>query len=140
MMPVSLLEFVRLLLSSDVERARFDADPDASLARHGLAQLSPGDVHEAVLLAGDTMTVDWSQAYGAGAAAASGAERSIATSAHWWTSAAHAPFADLADDRPAGPQPHLDPEPQAHPDPEPQALPDALHDVLPDAPDLHVGP
>ena len=67
---VSLMEFVKLLMGSDTERAHFAADPDASLAQHGLADLSPADVHDAVLLVQDTMTVDWSQAYGTGAGAA----------------------------------------------------------------------
>ncbi len=65
--PVSLIEFVKLLLRSDDERARFAAEPDATLSHHGLGGLSPADVHDAVLLVQDTLTVDWSQAYGASA-------------------------------------------------------------------------
>lgn len=64
------MEFVKLLVHSDHERASFAADPDGALSHHGLSNLSPADVHDAVLLVQDTLTVDWSQAYGAGAGAA----------------------------------------------------------------------
>ena len=64
------MEFVKLLLSDDVERAHFAADPDGTLAQHGLGDLSPADVHDAVVLVQDTLTVDWAQAYGTGAGAA----------------------------------------------------------------------
>ena len=65
------MEFVKLLLSDDVERARFAADPDVTLSHHGLGDLSPADVHDAVLLVQDTLTVDWAQAYGSGAGGSS---------------------------------------------------------------------
>ena|SRR5690242_13229689 len=65
---VSLMEFVKLLLSDDAERARFAVDPDTALAHHGLGHLSPADVHDAVVLVHDTLTVDWAQAYGSGGA------------------------------------------------------------------------
>ena len=64
------MEFVKLLLSQESERAHFAADPDATLARHGLGELSPADVHDAVGFVEDTLTVDWAQAYGTGAGAA----------------------------------------------------------------------
>ena len=64
------MEFVKLLLSQEAERAHFAADPDATLARHGLGELSPADVHDAVGFVEDTLTVDWAQAYGTGAGAA----------------------------------------------------------------------
>ena len=85
---VSLMEFVKLLMGSDTERAHFAADPDASLAQHGLADLSPADVHDAVLLVQDTMTVDWSQAYGTGAGATPSApvEHTATPDADdWWS-------------------------------------------------------
>jgi hypothetical protein len=83
------MEFVKLLLHSDAERARFAADPDATLSHHGLSDLSPADVHDAVLLVQDTLTVDWSQAYGSGANAAHTA--AVDTGApldttEWWAS------------------------------------------------------
>ena len=43
------MEFVKLLLSDDAERAHFAADPDDTLSQHGLAELSPADVHDAVV-------------------------------------------------------------------------------------------
>jgi hypothetical protein len=64
---VSLMEFVKLLLSDDAERAHFAVDPGATLSEHGLGDLSPADVHDAVVLVQDTLTVDWAQAYGTGA-------------------------------------------------------------------------
>ena len=82
------MEFVKLLLSDATERADFAADPDATLAHHGLGDLSPTDVHDAVVLVQDTLTVDWAQAYGAGehAAHAPIPEPAAAQSApDWWT-------------------------------------------------------
>ncbi|HEY0816627.1 MAG TPA: IniB N-terminal domain-containing protein [Pseudonocardia sp.] len=123
--PVSLMEFVKLLLQNDGERARFAADPDATLAHHGLSELSPADVHDAVLLVQDTLTVDWSQAFGAGASAAHTAHTQTAdapaTSEWWWSD---------------------EPEPVATEDVQPvhHAAPDVVHDALYDAPDLHFGP
>ena len=63
------MEFVKLLLRDDGERAHFAADPDGTLAHHGLGELTPADVHDAVVLVQDTLTVDWARAYGAGAGA-----------------------------------------------------------------------
>ena len=50
------MEFVKLLLSQEAERAHFAADPDATLARHGLGELSPADVHDAVGFVEDALT------------------------------------------------------------------------------------
>ena len=56
------MEFVKLLLSDDAERAHFAVDPGGTLSEHGLGDLSPADVHDAVVLVQDTLTVDWAQA------------------------------------------------------------------------------
>jgi hypothetical protein len=117
------MEFVKLLLRDDGERARFAADPDRALAHHGLGELSPADVHDAVVLVQDTLTVDWAQAYGAGAgaqhtpppepvAALSPSDR--------WAAEQPDPVAEPAD----GPQHHGPPD---------------VHEALFDAADLHFG-
>jgi hypothetical protein len=108
-------------MSDDAERAHFALDPDDSLSEHGLADLSPADVHDAVVLVQDTLTVDWAQAYGAGAGVAHTPEPAAApASAGWWI--AHEPDPVIEHDDPA-------------------ALPAApsADDVLFDAPDLHFG-
>jgi hypothetical protein len=122
--PLSLMEFVKLLLRSDHERAGFAADPDGALAHHGLSDLSPADVHDAVLLVQDTLTVDWSQAYGTGAGAAHTApvaEQAPHDTIGWFLS-------DEPD--PGGGQTVA----SEHPMP-----PGIVDDVLYDAPDLHFG-
>jgi hypothetical protein len=118
---VSLMEFVKLLLSQEAERAHFAADPDATLARHGLGELSPADVHDAVGFVEDTLTLDWAQAYGTGAEAAhpSTPEPTVtAIPQNWWE--APDPVVE-----------HADPAP-------PPTAPD-VDDALFDAPDLHFG-
>jgi hypothetical protein len=114
------MEFVKLLLHSDHERASFATDPDGALFHHGLSDLSPADVHDAVLLVQDTLTVDWSQAYGAGAGAA-----------HM------VPIADPALQNTIGW--FLPDEPEQAAPSEDHLAPDIVDDVLFDAPDLHFG-
>lgn len=117
------MEFVRLLLSSHVERAHFTADPDGTLAHHGLGDLSPADVHDAVVLVQDTLTVDWAQAYGAGGGASptTPPEPTAAVSPpDWWTAEESDPVA-AHDDAPVH-----------------HAAPD-LDEALFDASDLHFG-
>ncbi len=121
---VSLMEFVKLLMGSDTERAHFAADPDASLAQHGLADLSPADVHDAVLLVQDTMTVDWSQAYGSGAAHPAPVEHITPDPDDWWSV-----------DEPE-PVEHHHPTEGHHVDPD---VVDPVDAALYDAPDLHFG-
>jgi hypothetical protein len=58
--PLSLLEFLQELVSDAGMRDRFLADPHATLAGHGLADLTPADVHDALVLVEDTQTVDFS--------------------------------------------------------------------------------
>ena len=117
------MEFVKLLLSDDAERAHFAVDPGGTLSEHGLGDLSPADVHDAVVLVQDTLTVDWAQAYGTGAGVGHPPEHEPATAPNplsSWTAE--------------------DPDPVIEhdaPDPSP-ALPGA-DEVLFDVPDLHFG-
>ena len=115
------MEFVKLLLSDDAERVHFALDPDDSLSEHGLADLSPADVHDAVVLVQDTLTVDWAQAYGAGAGAAPtpGLDPALAPSPVW-----------AAEE----PDPVIE-----HDDPAPSPATPVADDVLWDVPDLHFG-
>ena len=66
---VSFMEFVELLSGSEQLRSDFAHDPDATLSTYGLQSLSPLDVQDAIALVEDNRTVDWSDAYGTGAAA-----------------------------------------------------------------------
>jgi hypothetical protein len=118
------MEFVKLLLHSDHERASFAADPNGALSHHGLSDLSPADVHDAVLLVQDTLTVDWSQAYGAGAGAAHTApvaDPAPPDTIEWF----------LPDEPESGGSQSVAAE---HPMP-----PAIVDDALYDAPDLHFG-
>ena len=115
------MEFVKLLLSDDGERALFAADPDATLDRHGLGDLSPADVHDAVGFVEDTFTVDWAQAYGTGAGAAhTPAPEPTAVPQDWWAAEVPDPVIEHADPAPAPTAPEVD-------------------DTLLDVPDLHFG-
>jgi hypothetical protein len=117
------MEFVKLLLSDDAERAHFAVDPDASLSEHGLGDLSPADVHDAVVLVQDTLTVDWAQAYGTGAGVG------------------HPPVPEpAAAPSPAGWWATEEPDPVIeHDAPTPSPSTPWVDDVLFDAPDLHFG-
>jgi hypothetical protein len=117
------MEFVKLLLRDDVERARFAADPDGTLAEHGMGDLTPADVHDAVVLVQDTLTVDWAQAYGVGAGA----------------SHPPAPVAAAAPSPPDWWAPD-EPDPVAEHDAAPlhHSIPD-VDEALFDVPDLHFG-
>jgi len=115
------MEFVKLLLSDDGERAHFALDPDGALSEHGLGDLSPADVHDAVVFAADTLTVDWAQAYGAGAGAAQSPEPEPAlTPSPAWAA--------------GEPDPVIE-----HDEPAPSHATPVADDVLWDVPDLHFG-
>jgi hypothetical protein len=58
--PLSLLEFLQDLVTDTGVRDRFLTDPHGTLAEHGLAHLSPVDVHDALVLVQDTQTADFS--------------------------------------------------------------------------------
>ena len=57
---LSLMEFLQALLADTGLRGAFCDDPRATLAAHGLADLTPADVHDALVLVQDTQTVDYS--------------------------------------------------------------------------------
>ena len=115
------MEFVKLLLSEEAERAHFAADPQGSLARHGLDELSPADVHDAVGFVEDTLTVDWAQAYGSGAGRAPTSEPTPPAIPQDWSA-------------PETPDPVVE-----HDDPAPPPAAPTVDDALFDAPDLHFG-
>ena len=115
------MEFVKLLLSEEAERAHFAADPDGTLARHGLGELSPADVHDAVGFVADSLTVDWAQAYGSGGGHTPTSEPTpTAVPQGWWA--------------PEAPDPVVE-----HDEPAPPPAAPAVDDALFDAPDLHFG-
>jgi hypothetical protein len=57
---LSLMEFLQALLTDTRLRGAFGDDPQGTLAAHGLADLTPVDVHDALVLVQDTQTVDYS--------------------------------------------------------------------------------
>jgi hypothetical protein len=57
---LSLMEFLQALLTDTGLRGAFGNDPQGTLAAHGLADLTPADVHDALVLVQDTQTVDYS--------------------------------------------------------------------------------
>ena len=113
------MEFVKLLLSDDAERAHFAVDPDGALAEHGLGDLSSADVHDAVVLVQDTLTVDWAQAYGTGAGAAhppTPEPGGAPGSQEWWATATPDPVVEHDDPAPAHAVPIVDDAPVDVPD------------------------
>jgi hypothetical protein len=58
--PLSLMEFLQALLTDAGMRGDFGEAPQSTLAAHGLADLTPADVHDALVLVQDTQTVDYS--------------------------------------------------------------------------------
>jgi len=57
---LSLMEFLQALLTDAGLRGDFGKDPQGTLHAHGLADLTPADVHDALVLVQDTQTVDYS--------------------------------------------------------------------------------
>jgi hypothetical protein len=57
---LSLMEFLQALLADAGLRGDFGDDPQGTLAAHGLAGLTPADVHDALVLVQDNQTVDYS--------------------------------------------------------------------------------
>jgi hypothetical protein len=57
---LSLMEFLQALLADAGLRGDFGDDPQGTLAAHGLADLTPADVHDALVLVQDNQTVDYS--------------------------------------------------------------------------------
>jgi len=63
---LSIMEFIRELLFNDDLRQDFSQDPQGTLADHGLSDLSPEDVHDALVLVEDNQTADFSRDYNVG--------------------------------------------------------------------------
>jgi hypothetical protein len=57
--PMTLLEFLRELLTNEQARDLYAANPDAALSRYGLDNLSPADVHDALVLIEDNETAEY---------------------------------------------------------------------------------
>ena len=62
--PVSLMEFVHELVADAGLRAQFAGDPRATLHAYGLGDLSPADVHDALVLVQDNEITDFHPAAG----------------------------------------------------------------------------
>jgi hypothetical protein len=58
--PLSLMEFLQAILTEADLRDSFAHEPQGTLAVHGLADLTPDDVHDALVLVQDNQTVDYS--------------------------------------------------------------------------------
>jgi hypothetical protein len=63
---MSLLEFLRELLTNEQARDWFADDPNAALEHYGLDNLSPADVHDALVLIDDNQTADFNREYNTG--------------------------------------------------------------------------
>ena len=63
---MSLMEFLRELVSNTGLRDWFAHDPQAALHEYGLDDLSPADVHDALVLVEDNQTADFSRDYNTG--------------------------------------------------------------------------
>jgi hypothetical protein len=63
---LSLLEFLKELLTNVQLRDYFAEDPQGALHEYGLDDLSPADVHDALVLAEDNQTADFSRNYDTG--------------------------------------------------------------------------
>jgi hypothetical protein len=57
--PLSLMEFVHELVTDAGLRAQFAGDPRATLHAYGLGDLSPADVHDALVLVQDNEITDF---------------------------------------------------------------------------------
>jgi hypothetical protein len=62
---LSLMEFLQALLADAELRDSFADDPQGTLSVHGLAELTPDDVHDALVLVQDNQTVDYLDLSGA---------------------------------------------------------------------------
>lgn len=65
---LSLMEFLQALLTDTELQDSFADDPQGTLAVHGLADLTPDDVHDALVLVQDNLTVDYALDFSAPAA------------------------------------------------------------------------
>lgn len=63
---MSLMEFLQELVGNTGLRDRFAHDPQAALHQYGLDDLSPADVHDALVLVEDNQTADFSRDHAVG--------------------------------------------------------------------------
>ncbi|MBN9097998.1 MULTISPECIES: IniB N-terminal domain-containing protein [unclassified Pseudonocardia] len=63
---MSLMEFIQKLFTDGDLRALFNSDPQAVMSDYGLSSLSPDDVCDALVLAQDNQTADFSRDYNTG--------------------------------------------------------------------------
>lgn len=114
---LSLLDFLRGLQTDETFRSVFTADPGATLAEHGLGDLSPYDVHDALVLMEDTETAEFSRDFTGAAAHLTPPPPNGSSDAHQYLSAYLASTsseadAPVVDDWGAE---HLDPEADLEP-------------------------
>lgn len=57
--PMTLLEFLRELMTHEQARDLYAANPEATLSQYGLDNLSPADVHDALVLIEDNETAQY---------------------------------------------------------------------------------
>ena len=57
--PMTLLEFLRELMTNEQARDLYAANPEATLSQYGLDNLSPADVHDALVLIEDNETAQY---------------------------------------------------------------------------------
>ncbi|WP_433276302.1 IniB N-terminal domain-containing protein [Pseudonocardia xinjiangensis] len=92
---LSLLDFLRGLRNDDAFRSAFTADPGATLAEHGLGDLSPYDVHDALVLMEDTETAEFSPDFTSAGAHLTPPPPDGSSDAHQYLSAYLDPDADI---------------------------------------------
>ena len=63
---LSILEFLQKMIDDAGLRDWFAKDPQGALADHGLKDVSPEDVRDAIVLADDSQTADFSRSYDTG--------------------------------------------------------------------------
>jgi hypothetical protein len=63
---LSILEFLQKMIDDTSLRDWFAKDPQGALADHGLKDVSPEDVRDAIVLADDSQTADFSRSYDTG--------------------------------------------------------------------------
>jgi hypothetical protein len=109
---LSLLDFLRGLQTDEAFRSAFTADPGATLTEHGLGDLSPYDVHDALVLMEDTETAEFSHDITGAAAHMTPPPPNGSSDAHRYLSAYLASTSSEAD------APAVDDWDAEHPDPE----------------------
>ncbi len=63
---LSILEFLQKMIDNTGLRDWFARDPQAALAHYNLQDVSPEDVRDAIVLADDSQTADFSRSFDSG--------------------------------------------------------------------------